>query len=533
MRRPLAISLAVTTGAVAVAAECTTEAFAEILKEHSDVSINAVEVVPQNGSFGQGEVDIPFPENATQLPALCAVGINVRSSENSSYNFGLFLPDEWNERFMTTGNGGYGGGINWIDMGILSQYGFATLSTDTGHISASGDGSWALNAPESIIDWAHRAMHGSVVLGKEIITSYYSNSSGIKYSYYAGCSTGGRQGLKEAQLHPDSFDAITVGAPAWWTPHLAANTLQLGLYNYPESSPGYINFTLVPAIVAEMQKQCDPQDGLVDGIISDPYGCNFNFEALLCTPDSDPTTCLSLEQLETVYKSYSPWVDTNNTYVFPAVSLGTDISFSLSPSTYGYDLFRYFVYNDTEWDYTKFSYSDVELADSINPGSAAADQFDMTAFKERGGKIIKYHGGADSLIPTGSSIHFYKQVLQTLVPQGVNVDDFYRFFLVPGMNHCSGSDVAPWYIGAASQSISDVTHSIPGFEDSDHDVILAMVAWVEDGKAPDQLVATKFVNDTASLGVERQRPLCPYPKQAKYVSGDPDESASWECKDLY
>lgn len=123
MHRPLAISLAILGGSAAVAAECTADAFAAILENHPEATVSFVEAVPQNGSFGQAAgVDLPFPNNATNLPALCAVGVNVKSSESSSYNFGLFLPDTtWNERFMTTGNGGFGGGINWPDMGIFSQ----------------------------------------------------------------------------------------------------------------------------------------------------------------------------------------------------------------------------------------------------------------------------------------------------------------------------------------------------------------------------------------------------------------------------
>ncbi|KAI1206865.1 tannase and feruloyl esterase [Annulohypoxylon truncatum] len=520
-----------------VVADCTTEAFAAILKDNSNATINLVQAIPQNGSFGQGALDLPFPTNATKLPALCAVAINVKSSENSSYDFGLFLPDKtWNGRFLTTGNGGFGGGINWPDMGIFSQYGFATMSTDTGHNSSVDDGSWGLNAPESLIDWGHRAMHGSIVLAKEIITAYYASPDGIKYSYYAGCSTGGRQGLKEAQLYPDSFDGISVGAPAWWTVHLAANTLRLGLSNRPDTAPGHIDpsiFTSV--IVPEITKQCDPQDGLVDGIINEPYSCNFNYEALLCTPTSNQTACLTPAQLDTLFKFYNPWIDANQTYVFPSMAMGADPTFSLGDDLtgLGYGLFSWWIYNNSDWDYTKFTYDDVVFADSINPGGATADHFDLSASLDHGTKIMMYHGGADALIPTGSSVYFYDQVTQALIPKGINPDDFYRFFLIPGMNHCSASDNAPWYIASASQTIDGATHSVPGYEDAEHDIILSMMKWVEEGEAPEQLIATKFVNDSAPLGVERQRPLCPYPKQSKYIAGDPNEPTSWECASLY
>ncbi|KAI1113322.1 feruloyl esterase B precursor [Nemania sp. NC0429] len=516
----------------AAKSRCTPETFTEILADRAEVTVNFAHAIPLNGSFGQGPANIPYPMNSTQLPALCAVGINVKSSESSSYNFGLFLPDStWNKRFLATGNGGYGGGINWPDMGIFSHYGFATMSTDTGHISGPTDGSWALNAPESIIDWGHRAMHGSVVLSKHIITKYYKEPGGIKYSYYASCSTGGRQGLKEIQLHPESFDGVSVGAPAWWSTHLAGSTLMQGLYNHPESDPKYIDPALFSVITAEMKKQCDPQDGLVDNIISDPFGCDFDFEALLCTgPNS--SRCLTAAQLTTLYKFYNDWVDTNQEYVFPGASLGTDPGFLMSSvSTLGSDFYRSFVYNDSDWDYTKLTYKDIQFADAINPGAASADDFDLSPFRNRGGKIIKYHGTADSLIPTGSSIQFYKKVLQTLRPKGIDLDDFYRFFLVPDMGHCSGSTTGPWY--TASGGIRGVTHSVPGYEDAEHDMILAMMKWVETGKAPDHLIATKFVNDDASSKVQSQRPLCVYPRQATYVSGNPNLPGSWKCKFRY
>ncbi|KAI0403688.1 feruloyl esterase B precursor [Xylaria palmicola] len=526
------IMLTLLANVALVGAQCTPETFTAILADKPEATVKFAQAVPRNGSFGEGPSNIPFPMDATRLPALCAVKINVKSSETSSYNFGLFLPDStWNDRFLATGNGGYGGGINWPEMGTFSHYGFATMSTDTGHISAATDGSWALNAPETVIDWGYRAMHGSVVLSKHIIADYYKKGNGIKYSYYASCSTGGRQGLREIQLHPESFDGITVGAPAWWSTHLAGATLWQGLYNQPESAPTHIDPSLFPVIKAEMIRQCDPQDGLVDNIVSDPYGCNFDFEALLCT-DTKKSECLTPSQLTTLYKFYNDWVDADQQFVFPGVSLGTDPGFLMSSvSTLGSDFPRYFVYNDTKYDYTKFTYKDVQFSDSINPGNASARDFDLSPFLNRGGKILKYHGTADSLIPVGSSIYFYKQVLQTLRPKGINVDDFYRFFLVPDMGHCGGSVTGPWYTAAGS--IAGTTHSVPGYEDAEHDMILAMMQWVEAGKAPDHMIATKFVNDTVTLGVQSQRPLCLFPKQAKYVVGDPSLPRSWECRSLY
>jgi feruloyl esterase len=200
--------------------ECTASAFSGLLPLNATVNFAAA--VPAGGSFNHPSPE--FPINDTGLPALCAVSINVISSPESSFNFGLFLPEKWNKRYMASGNGGFGGGINWNDMESNVLNGFAAVSTDTGHLSQVFDASWALNKPESIIDWGYRAMHESVVMGKQITEAYYNCQ--IQYSYYSGCSTGGRQGLKEVQMFPEDFDGVLAGAPAWWTSHLQTCSLE-------------------------------------------------------------------------------------------------------------------------------------------------------------------------------------------------------------------------------------------------------------------------------------------------------------------
>ncbi|SPO03575.1 uncharacterized protein DNG_06258 [Cephalotrichum gorgonifer] len=490
-----------------VLAGCTTETFTTILDDHPGATLGRVEAVPEGGNFSDGNFTY-----ATDLPGLCAVSINVKSSDNSSYNFGMFLPDTaWNERLMMTGNGGLGGFINWIDMAVLSHYGFAALSTDTGHLSGPEDGSWGLGAPESLIDWGYRAVHGSVVLGKDIINKYYESTNGIKYSYYSGCSTGGRQGLKEIQTHPDSFDGIVIGAPAWWISHAAGSSLQRGLLNLPESDPKHIGPELFPVIAAELERQCDRQDGLVDGIISDPRGCKFNFYELLCGSGNDTAECLAPEQIRTLQGIYSDvYEDDGATFVYPAVSIGADPAAVLNASwQIGLDYFRYSIYNDTKWDPTGFTYSDQLFADEVDPGQAIADDFDLSAFRDRGGKILKYHGEADPSIAPGDSIYFYEQVQKALGGEA-GLDDFYRFFLIPGMGHCAGSAVAPWYVAGSGHafSLGGATQPVDELRDAEHDVMLAIMEWVEGGESPEKLVATKFVNETVAGGIERQRPLC-------------------------
>lgn len=289
-------------------------------------------------------------------------------------------------------------------------------------------------------------------------------------------------------------------------------------------------------ILAEMVKQCDPQDGLEDGIVSDPFACDFDFGALQCGAANATENCLSEAQLKTVQQLYSDWVDESagNELVFPGLSLGTNPGFNLGAGFTGLGLgyFQDWLYNDANWDPTQFSLADVREADRRRPGNGTPDDFDMAAYRDRGGKILMYHGTADSLIPTKSSRVFHERVAAAMAGgDGAGLADFYRLFYVPGMDHCNSSPAnAPWYVAGGSQEIAGASHSVPGFEDADHDIILAMMQWVEGGRAPQKLIATKFINDTATDGVHSQRPICPVPQMPRYLGqGDTSLAKNWEC----
>ena len=454
---------------------------------------------------------------------------------------------DWNERFLAVGNGGFAGGINWLDMATGVGYGFASMSTDTGHNSTSGDLTWALHEPEKQKDFGYRAMHGSIVVAKQLVQAYYSCTP--KYSYYSGCNTGGRQGLKEVEMFPEDFDGVLAGAPAWWTTHLQTWTVKLGLYNLPETADYHIPVSLFPAIGAEVLKQCDPQDGLADNIIMDPYGCDFYPEALLCGPGVQNQTevgCLTAPQIGTLYNIYNDYVDTNQTFVFPHLALGSEDQWPVllgapTPSTLGYAYPQYFLDLGPDWNFYDFDYSIVQLADKEDPRDCDANDYDLSPFQSKGGKLLMYQGYSDALISTGSSIYFYKEVLKTLYPKGIDLDPFFRHFLVPGRQHCVDTPPdmnAPWYFAGANQAGSigapGAVHSVPGFVDAEHDVLLALMAWTENGTAPERIVATKWHNDTTQDSVWKQRPVCPYPKQARYVGhGDPDVAESWTCDYIY
>ncbi|RYC55672.1 hypothetical protein CHU98_g10536 [Xylaria longipes] len=452
------------------------ESLLETLKSPATTVIYATRIPAGGSSFDPSP---EYPANATNLPQLCAIK------------------------------------LNYPDMGEYTHYGFATVSTDTGHLSDIEDSSWALNNPDSIIDWSYRALHGSVNLAKQIVSAYYSDNTTtaatIKHSYYTGCATGGRQGLRSLQLYPDDFDGVLIGDAAWQTTHLQSWSTWVPLQNYPPESPYHITEALFSSLTTRITEACDGQDGVIDSIIQDPASCRVEYATLLCSsPSANQAACVSEPQLTTLQKMLSPYT-INNTIVFSGLPFGAELSILASgANSIGYGYFQNFVYNDTSFNFTSYSDNDFLTAVRINPGRATADDFDISSFKERGGKIIMYHGYADPLIPAGSSIEYFNRTLEAMHIDESQLSSFLRLFLIPGMNHCVSSAPtqpdAPWYVAAASQiagiagrltGVSNVTHSVPGYIDAKHDSVLALMKWVEEGVPPDELIATKFVNETA------------------------------------
>lgn len=517
-------------------AKCVAATFKCLLPKGA--ALESVAAVPSGGSYGEGDKDIAYPTNPTGLPELCAVTLRVQSSPTSSYRFGIFLPTAWNSNFLAVGNGGFAGGINWLDMAPGPHYGFATISTDLGHNSSVADLSWALNKPELQTDWGWRALHGSVALGKQITQGYYKKP--VKHSYYNGCSTGGRQGLKEVQISPDSFDGVIVGSPAWYTSHLNNYVTRTGLLNLPVTDPKHIDYTIFPAMADEVIRQCDKTDGLADGIVSSPELCKFDFGKIQCgNPGVNATWCLTPAQIQTAKNIYSDYYSTDGKWLYTGLTLSSEDQWWIllagtEPSPFGVGYQRYFVLDDANWDWHNYNDSIVALAEKKDPGQATAAHYDISAFKKRGGKMIMYHGLADGLVPTKGSDYYYEQTMATFGGLA-KTKDFFRYFQIPGMQHCWGTPVdAPWNIAGAFQpgSLGTGTWSVPGFVDAKHDALLALQEWVEEGKAVDEIVATTWKSSMdPSSGVLRQRPLCPYPQKSVYKgSGDVDAAENWGCR---
>ncbi|OJK03023.1 hypothetical protein ASPACDRAFT_40338 [Aspergillus aculeatus ATCC 16872] len=475
MKSPaIILGTAALAGALSPARNCSVTSISAFLPKNATVYY--AEHYAQGANFTP-PADLNY---GSTTMAGCIAQANFTLPNNTQHSVGMVLPDDWNGRFMAVGNGEFSGSVGWSAIINTMWYGFASFSTDTGH--EGNNGSFGYHNEAALANWGYRALHNAVVNGKKVTRGYYNHD--IAYSYYRGCSAAGKQGFKEVQMFPDDFDGVIAGAPAWWMTHQQ-------LWNV---------------------------DGVVDNILQNPLGCVFRPETLSCGATSN-STCLTQAQITTVKKLFSPWIEANDTYVFPGYTLGTEVGSPSISSTF-VTYIQYMLQVGGEWTWEDWNPSLIALSDRLNPGNATADNFDIAPFYQKGRKLIHYHGYADPSIATGSSIYLYNHIEETLKPQDINLDDFYRFFLVPGMEH--------------SDSLTGNVFGVPGFNDPKHDLVLAIMAWVENGTAPAYLIPTKYENDNPADGVEKQRPICPYPQLAQYSgSGDVNEAQNWHCGTLY
>lgn len=278
-------------------------------------------------------------------------------------------------------------------MGAGLRYGFAVVSTDTGHNSTVSDGTWALNDAETREDWGYRAMHGSTVAGKALTEAFYGQS--ISFSYYSGGSTGGRQGLREAQYDPDSFDGYLIGAPAWWTSHLQTWTTKVGVFNLPVNSSHRIPADKFPLVAAAVTDKCDELDGVVDGIVSAPEKCNVTHLDLQCNDQklrANGSACLRDEQIHTLKNIYHDYY-AEGEFAFPGLGFSSEAQWArllsgAQPDGLGIGYIQNFLLEDPSWTWPQYDDSLVWLADGQDPGRPTADDYEaMKAVHERGSKM--------------------------------------------------------------------------------------------------------------------------------------------------
>jgi feruloyl esterase len=438
--------------------------------------------------------------------AFCRVAATLRPSSDSDIKIELWMPAaDWNGKFQAVGNGAFSGTIAYPAMVTALARGYATGSTDTGH--AGGSASFGLGHPEKVIDFGWRAVHEMTVTSKAIIAAYYD--AGPKYSYWNGCSAGGRQGMKEAQRFPADFDGIIAGAPGLdWTGRAAqavraARVLQ-------KDGAARLSSAKAQLVHRAVLEACDGLDGVKDGVVDDPKRCAFDPGVLQCHGAED-ASCLTPAQVSTVRMLYSPQMNPQTKREIAGLQRGselgwTDMGWSASARATGLDQFRFLVFKDPRWDIDTFNFeTDIVRAEETDHNTINALDPDIKAFIERGGKLIQYHGWSDPQISPGDSVQYHQRVLEAL--GGVSsVAGSYRLFMAPGMAHCGGGDGPNTF-----------------------DMVSALEQWVERGAAPDQVIASHRTNGV----VDRTRPLCPYPRVATYTgTGSTDEAANFVCKEI-
>ena len=323
---------------------------------------------------------------------LCRVAMLVKTSEISNITLEAWLPTNWTGRFLSTGNGGLSGCIQYEDIAYGTSFGFATVGANNGHNGTRGEAFYK-NA-EIVKDFAYRSVHTGVVVGKEITKAYYSESH--KKSYYLGCSTGGRQGFKEAQDFPNDFDGIVAGAPAVAFNNLSSWSGHFLLITGSNTSATFLNPEEWALVHEDILTQCDALDGVVDGIIEDPDLCLYRPESLLCALGNFKN-CLTVSQVQTVRSIFEPYYGANGSLVFPRVQPGSEINdafiyYSGNPFPYTVDWYRYAILNDSTWEATDLNSDYAALAARTDPSGISTWKGDLSAFKNKGGKILHYHG---------------------------------------------------------------------------------------------------------------------------------------------
>ncbi|MEZ5559945.1 MAG: tannase/feruloyl esterase family alpha/beta hydrolase [Pseudomonadales bacterium] len=429
-----------------------------------------------------------------------------------SIRFSVWLPDDWNGKFFMGGGGGMVGSVQNHALASLAQ-GYATAGTDTGHRSGGFESAWALGDQEAVLNYAYVAVHRTAEVAKAVIAGYYSDAP--RRSYFLGCSNGGRQGMHSVQRYPDDFDGVVIGAPAFDFTDVGAAFVQITERMYPDPedlSAPVISPAKRELLAGAVLDACDADDGLADGIISDPPACDFDPQRLACD-SADTESCLTGPELAAVQAVYGgPQRGAGPFYVgYPVGAENVDGGWGawlagsrdlLGPGVpsmayaFGMGLMRHFVYQDPSWtyqgyDWNRFEHDALPTASVLNAVST-----DIRRFRGHGGKVLMYHGWADMALSANATVAY----VESLYAGDPSARDDVRLFMMPGMLHCRG--------GAGPDQV---------------DFIGAIDAWVERDEAPERLLAA-FADGSGA------RPLCPHPQRAVYRGGPDRDPASFECR---
>ncbi len=437
-----------------------------------------------------------------RLPEFCRVAATLRPSADSDIKIEVWLPTQWNGKFQAVGNGAWAGTIPYPPMAGALIEGYVTAGTDTGHVG--NNAAFAPGHPEKVIDMGYRAVHEMTVQAKALINSFYGRAQ--QFSIWNGCSTGGRQGITAAVRYPADFDGVVAGAPAvnWMQLHAGRMAVNRAANRSEAAALTSDKYTLVHNAA---QTACDAQDGVKDGLIENPLSCRFDPKVLECK-GTDTANCLTPAQVESARALYAPVLDPRTGQeVMPGLAPGSELAWGMvagaRPIATAFDAFRYIVFQDPNWNPATFNAAtDIERAlradrdDALNSSST-----ELKAFFDRGGKLLMYHGWADTQVSPLNSINYFQRVVSRFGPSVVGSS--IQLYMVPGMGHCNGG---------------------PGTDQFNR--VAALEQWRLAGTAPERIPASHITNGV----VDRSRPLCPLGRVAKWTgTGSTDDIANFAC----
>lgn len=455
----------------------------------------------------------------TGLPSFCAVQLRQTDSAGNVIDIAGWLPVAWNGRFEGVGGGGYSCGISYPALATGIQSGYATASTDCGVPAADElSGQWGLR-PNGTLNWpliddfAYAGIHDMSVAGKAVSAGYYSHAP--SYSYFDGCSTGGREGLMEAQRYPGDYNGIVSGAPAInWTQFIPAEL-------WPElvmkQSDDYLPTCKEEAFTSAVVKACGKQDGVTSPFIADPAKCDWSPTRLVGFVT--PCGTITATDARVIEQIWAGPTSTDGKKLWYGLEPGASLSglagtattngvTTAAPFPITVSWLQLYLKQDPSWNWQTLSYTEFDqlFAQSVSEFSStiATNNPDLSRFEKDGGKILIWHGLADQLIFPQGTINYYQRVQQAMGGAD-QTDTFARLFLAPGAQHCASA------AGPAPAN-----------------PLAAVVNWVEHGKAPASILGT--VNDPTTNAVTLSRPLCAYPLTARYTGhGSTDDAKNFVC----
>ena len=433
----------------------------------------------------------------------------------------------WNGRIQDIGGGGFAGSLysGGTPVTDSTDSGYVGSNTDTGHTGNGASGAFALNPDNSlnwglIRDFAFNGIHLQAVWSKNVTKMYYG--MGPKYTYWNGCSTGGRQGHQQAQKYPDDYDGILAGASAFnWDRFIPAEVWPQVVMNQEVGAP--IADAKLTAVRQASIAACDTQDTITDGVLQEPRSCRYNAKSFVCKA-SGPANCLTPAEAGAVNKIWDGvqgsrldlrfWFGLErgtSLQGFPGFGLAGSVAFPIAT-----DWLKYWVFQNPAFDWhtltedsflQAFTKSEIKFHDVIG-----TDDPDLSDFRKHGAKMITYHGLADIVIFPRGTYNYYNRVTER--EGGLkNVQKFYRFFPYPGNGHCGGNLDQP------NAPLIDLSNKGALFQ--------ALVNWVEHGVAPDSIVASN--NPDPALATV-SRPICKYPDKLVFKGGNSNVASNFFCQ---